>query len=268
MPDGNAATLTREFVPQEFLEKPYLKEFLDEPWDKTTSAALFKKLDGAESLLGRRPAIPDAKTAKPEELEKFFEQFRPEKPEEYEVPVEKDAKVDPNFVKALQAGLHAGRISKVQASALMKSVNEYGLQVRAATAQATARKAAEFDVLAKTMMGEQNKAVMERVRGLIKQYAPQAAQSNLDKLTDEQVVVMGATIDAIHKKYAPADELNAKSGSTTGAGPSTIESKRTELYKLIGTKAFSNWQDPEHANTNSRVQQLSKEIAELENPTK
>jgi len=270
MPDGNGAVLTREFVPQEFLEKPYLKDFLDKPWDKTTSAELFKKLDGAESLLGRRPAVPDPKTAKPEELEKFFEQFRPEKAEEYEVPLEKDAKVDPNFIKALQAGLHAGRISKVQAAALLKSVTEYGTGVRAAATQAAARKAAEFDTLAKTYLGEQNKAAMESIRGLIKQYAPPAAQASLDKLTDEQVVVMGATIQAIHKKYAPADELNGKpgAGSGTGGGPSTVESKRTEMYKLIGEKSYSNAWHAEHATVTARVAQLAKEIDELENPKK
>jgi len=269
MPDdkGNTAVLTREFVPQELHDRPYLKDYLDKPWDKTVGAEFFKKLDGAESLIGKRAAIPDAKTAKPEELEKFFEQFRPEKAEDYEIPLDKDAKPSDDFLKAVRTAFHEGKISKVQATKFLATMDAFGREQRKVLAQESARKAAEFDTLAKTYLGEQNKAVMERVRGLLKQYAPPAALANFDKLTDEQVVVMGSMVDAIHKKYAPEDEINKKPDGA-GTGPSTAESKRTEMYKIIGSKPFSNWQDPEHAAANARVKQLAKEIDELENPKK
>ena len=113
--NNGTAVLTREFIPQELHDRPYLKDYLDKPWGKEVGAEFFKKLDGAESLIGKRPSIPDAKTAKPEELEKFFEQYRPEKPEDYELPVEKDVKLDDTFAKAVRSAFHEGRISKVQA---------------------------------------------------------------------------------------------------------------------------------------------------------
>ena len=262
----NQAVLTREFVPQELLEKPYLKDFLDKPWDKATGAELFKKLDGAESLLGKRPTIPDAKTAKPEELDKFFEQFRPEKMEDYEIPLDKDAKPSDDFLKAVRTAFHAGKISKVQAQGFLKTMDEFGREQRKVIAQENARKAAEFDTLAKTMLGEQNKAVMERVRGLLKEFAPSAATASLDKLTDEQVVVMGAIVDSIHKKYAPEDDLGGKgkSGTSGTSGGTTSAEKRQEMRTLMGTKAFSNWQDPAHDATKAKVSQLAQEVAALE----
>lgn len=263
MPD-NTAVLTREYVPLELQDKPWVKDFLDKPWDKIVGGEFFKKLDGAESLIGKRPAIPDIKTAKPEELEKFFEQFRPEKPEEYEIPGAKDEKVDQGFIKAVQQGLHDGKISKVQSTKLLKAITEYGATRNKETAAAAAKKALEFDTLAKTMLGEQNKAVMERVKNLLKQYAPPVAQDALGKLTDEQVVVMGSIIEAIFKKYAPEDELNGKPGSeNSGSGQASVEEKRAEMRKLMATKAASNWQDPEHTSTDAKVKQLAKEIAAL-----
>jgi hypothetical protein len=259
------AVLTREYVPQELHESAFIKPWLDKPWDKTVGAEFFKKLDGAESLIGKRLAIPDHKTATPEEMEKFFEQFRPDKADDYEIPLDKDAKPSDDFLKAVRAAFHAGKISKVQASGFLKTMDEFGREQRKALGQENARKAQEFDTLAKTMLGEQNKAVMERVRGLIKQYAPSAAAQNLDKITDEQVVVMGSIIDAIHKKYATEDDLNGGTGSTGGGtGGTTAAEKRREMRTLMGTKPYANWQDPAHASTNATVKQLAKEIAALE----
>ncbi len=267
MPDdkgGNGAVLTREFVPQELHDRAYLKDYLDKPWDKTVGAEFFKKLDGAESLIGKRPAIP-ARDAKPEELEKFFEQFRPDKADDYEIPLDKDAKPSDDFLKAVRTAFHEGKISKVQATKFLATMDAFGREQRKVLAQESARKAQEFDTLAKTMLGEQNKAVMERVRGLIKQYAPAAAAINLDKITDEQVVVMGSIIDAIHKKYAPEDDLGGKGkggNGNEGTGGTAAE-KRQEMRTLMATKAYSNWQDPAHESTNAKVKQLAQEIAAL-----
>ena len=263
--NNGAAVLTREFVPQEFHEKPYLKDFLDKPWDKSTSAEIFKKLDGAESLLGRRPAIPDPKTAKPEELEKFFETFRPEKAEDYEIKLDEGAKPNDVFLKAVRTAFHEGRISKVQAAKFLTVMDTFGKEQRKVLAQEQQRKAAEFDTLAKTILGEQNKATMERVRGLLKQYAPQAAAGSLDKLSDEQLVVMGSIVDAIHKKYAPEDDLKGKGGAGGGgSATATAADKRQEMYKLMAEKSYSNWQDPTHESTLAKVKALAREIADLE----
>lgn len=264
--DKGTAVLTREFVPQELQDRPYLKDFLDKPWDKTVGAEIFKKLEGAESLIGKRPAIP-ARDAKPEELEKFFEQFRPDKADDYEIPLDKDAKPSDDFLKAVRTAFHEGKISKVQATKFLATMDAFGREQRKMLGQEQARKAAEFDTLAKTMLGDQNKVVMERVRGLLKQYAPSAATGNLDKLTDEQVVVMGSIVDAIHKKYAPEDDLGGKGKGTDtggGAGGTTAAEKRQEMRTIMATKAYSNWQDPAHVPSLAKVKQLAQEIAELE----
>lgn len=266
MAENNGAVLTREFVPPELHDRPYLKDYLDKPWDKTVGAEFFKKLDGAESLIGKRPAIPDPKTAKPEELDKFFEQFRPEKAEDYEVPGAGDEKVDQGFIKAVRAGLHAGKISKVQATGLLKAIAEYGAEVRKTQAGEQQRKAAEFDALAKSVLGEQNKTIMENTRKLIKELAPAAAQFSLDKLDDNQLVVMASIIQSIHKKYAPEDDsLTGKPGSAgSGGGQGGIEEKRTEMRTIMASKAYTNWQDAGHEAALKRVQTLAQEMAELQ----
>lgn len=262
MPDNNAAVLTREFVPQELHDKEYIKPWLDKPWSKELGAEVFKKLEGAESLIGKRPAIPDHKTAKPEDMEKFFGQFAEEKPEGYEIPLEKDAKTDPNFIKAVQTAFHAGKINKVQAQGFLKVINEYGVKAREAQVAAQKKIDLEFDTLAKTMLGAENKPTMERVKGLIAEHAPSTAKAAVAKLDDNNLLIMAAVIDAIHKKYAPEDDLQTKGGGGAGGtGKGTVQEKRDEAKKLMSTKAYSNWQDAEHESTVAKVNELYKEIA-------
>ncbi len=77
---------------------------------------------------------------------------------------------------------------------------------------------------------------------------------------------MGSIVDAIHKKYAPEDDLGGKGkgGSGGGTGGTTSTEKRQEMRTLMATKAFSNWQDAAHEATKAKVTQLANEIAALE----
>lgn len=258
----NNAVLTREFVPQDLLEKPYLKDLLDKPWDKTSAAELFKKLDGAESLIGKRPAIPDPKTAKPEELEAFFERFAEEKAEGYEIPLEKDSKVSPDFVKAVQTAFKAGKISKVQANGFLKVINEFGVGQQKAQAALEAKAAQEFDTLAKTMLGAENKPTMERVKKLIAEYAPSVAKASIAKLDDNNLLIMAAVIDSIHKKYASEDDLKKLNGGGSGGNKGTVEEKREKARELQTEIAKMKPMDPNIEKKQAEVNALFKEIAE------
>lgn len=256
----NNAVLTREFVPQELLDKPYLKDLLDKPWDKESAGALFKKLDGAESLIGKRPAIPDPKTAKPEELDKFFDQFAEEKPESYEVPLEKDSKVSPDFVKAVQAAFKAGKVNKVQAAGFLKVINEYGINAQKAQAAVQAKADAEFDTLAKTMLGQENKPTMERVKKLIADHAPSVAKASIAKLDDNNLLIMAAVIDSIHKKYASEDDLKKLNEGGGGSAGGTIQEKRDKARALIAEIDKMKPMDPNRDKKQAEVNALYAEI--------
>ena len=271
MPDGNegnAAVLTREFVPQEYHGEEYVKPWLDKPWDKALGAEVFKKLVNAEQLIGKRPAIPDPKTAKPEELEKFFESYRPEKADDYEIPLTDGRPApDADFIKAIRTAFHEGRISKGQASKFLAKMTEFQVGLEKKVAQEQARKAQEFDALAKTMLGDKNKEKMERVRAVIKDLAPQGAKLNLDKIDDPHVVVMAAVIDAVLSKYVPAADLAGLGKPPAGGGAgdkNTIQAKNSEMQTLMKSDAYKKWDHTDHDATLARIRALAGEIADLQ----
>ena len=162
----------------------------------------------------------------------------------------------------MKPAFHAGKLSKVQAQNFLKTMNEYGTEVRKVVAAAQAKKDQEFDALAKTMLGEQNKPTMERVRKLIGEHAPAAAKGLLDKLDDNHLVLMAAVIDAIHKKYAPEDDLRGSgkggAGSGSAGGP---KEKRVRAMELMKSKAYIDPFHAEHELTVAEVNSIYKEVA-------
>lgn len=226
----------KEVVPQEFHDRAYLKPLLDKEQTPETFAEVFKKLDGAESLLGKRPGIP-GKDAKDEEWDKFLSGLKPEKPEDYEIPVDKDAKPDEEFLKVVRGALLKGDINKRQASKffseLLPQLKGYAEKQTAAQKADQEKTAAEFETLSKAALGEKNKVVMARVRKAIEDNAPAVLKPHVPKLDDNALVIMAGVIDAIMVKYMPEDEINPKGGSASGDDGKTLREQARALNEAI-----------------------------------
>lgn len=253
----DAPVLTREFVPEDLRDKPYLKDFLDKPFDKETAGALFKKLDGAETLIGKRgPAIP-ALDAKDEEWDKFFAPLRPAKADDYVLPGKEGAKTDEQFVKAVRESFFEAGIPKRQAERFMAKftpqMEAYSAAKTKAQADAQAKADADFETLSKAALGDQNKAVMARINTTLKELCPAPMKAYLDKLSNENLVIMAAVIDAVQKKYMSEDELNPKGG---GSGGDEGKSNRDKARELMASKAYTDAWHPEHDKTVAEVNAL------------
>lgn len=258
--------LLKEVIPAELHDRGYIKEsgWLDKPvTDKEVLASVFKKLDGAESLLGKRPAIP-GKDAKDEELDKFFGQFRPEKADDYEIPIAKDAKnVDEAFLKTVREAFHAGDINKRQAAKFLAKMTEFGA-ARQKEAQAAQEKAAkEFDALSKAALGGDNKAVMERARKLIAEHAPAVYKNLVPQLDDKSLLIMTGVLEGVVKAYGLEDKLNPKGSGSGDGGEGSREEKRERAKALIAEIDKMKPMDPNREKKQAEVNALYKEIAEL-----
>lgn len=253
---ADAPILTREFVPEDLRDKPYLKDFLDKPFDKETAGALFKKLDGAETLIGRKtPGIPAA-DAKDEEWDGFLSKLRPAKADEYVIPGKEGVKPDEKFNAALQRSLLAGDVSKRQAQKLVVAFQTemaaYSAEKTKAQTDAQAKADADFETLSKAALGDDNKAVMARVNATLKELCPAPMKAYLDKLTNENLVIMAAAIDAIQRKYMSEDELNPKGGAASGADKSVSQRGR----ELMASKAYTDAWHPDHDKVVAEVNAL------------
>ncbi len=255
---GDDTKLFKELVPAEYHDRGYLKDILAMPQGPEALTAVLKKLDGAETLIGRKIGIPGT-DAKPEEVEKFYSSLRPEKEDDYEIKGLND-NADPEFIKALRGAFHHAGNSKVQAQRFLeKLLPVFEAQ---ATKHADNKKKADdaFDALAKTALGEDNKAVMAQVRKEIEERCPAEMKPHLDRLNDENMVIMASVIQSIRKQYIPEDQLDPKKAL---GGSGSQDDLQAEGRNLMASEAYTNFQHPDHDKTRKRVDEIYDRLGKL-----
>lgn len=252
-----AAPATFEsLIPTEFRDKPYLAEFKGKPVAPETYTELFKKLDGAQTLIGKKSiGIPDA-SATPEDIEKFYNSLRPAKAEEYELPAAKEGqKADPAVLKSVQSMFHEAGLSKAQASKLATKFEAFAAEKIGAQTAEAARLDAEFEAMTKAAFGADNAKVIERSRTLLQALTPPALAPHLNRLSNEGLVLLAGVMESVRAKYMKEDSMGGGDGGA-GAPGGDAASLREEARTLQGSEAWKNFQHKDHAATVAKVNDI------------
>lgn len=248
--DPPAAPLVKTFVPQDLHDREYLKPWLDKPWSPEVGAEVFKKLEGAQSLLGKKRGIPESDD--PKEWDEFLAKLRPARAEDYELTL--GEKPDEEFVKAFRTAAFEAGASKRQIKTLTDKLTPF-LKTRAeAQAAEQAKIEKEYAEFAKTAMGEGWEKKQARVVAAMKELAPEGARKFIDKLSNNDMALVVATIDAILGKYAKEDDFKAQGGGTGGAPDK--EALIAELKTLYANPAYKNFTLPDSAKVRKRVEEI------------
>lgn len=240
-----AATPTAFTIPDAYKDKPYLKGV--DSIDK-----VYGMLDGAQTLIGKRPAGIPAPDAAPEEWDKFYEaKGRPKTPAEY---VLKDAdKTDPDFLSAAQAAMHKRGLSPTEAAGLWDELG--GALTKVAEKQGLAAKQLDidFDKLGDEVFGANKNAILASSKILLDQNVSPKMKDTVAKLPNESLVVLADVINNIKTKYIKADGAPGSGPTATGSTPAEIQAKGREL---MGSEAYNNFRHPQHKETVKQVKEL------------
>lgn len=250
--------LLKEIVPEEFRSAGYLKDLLD----KEQTVALpevFKKLHNAETLVGKKTGVPAA-DAPDADWDKFLDGLKPAKAEDYKFPGQEDGKgVDPNFVKIVQEAFLEGRVNTRQAA---KFLAKYQAGMKDYAEKMTAKQKAEqekadkaFDELAKSALGEQNKAKLAQAKKLIDENCPATLKPFVGKLDDKSLVILAGVINGIAEKYMAEDELNPNGKTGGDGGKGKREEAKALLNDIMKMSGFEHDYDAKRA----KLKQLYKE---------
>ena len=248
--------LMKTLIPAEFHDRGYLKDWLEKPSSPEMMADVFKKLDGAETLIGKKLGIPAA-DAKPEEIEKFYAALRPEKDTDYEIKL--GEKPDEEFVKEMRAAFHKAGVSKVQAQRFIENITPT-FQARQAGVAAEQKKLNDaFDALVLATFGKDNEKVLARAQEAIKEYAPENLKQFLDKLDNNALTILTGVINAIMVKYVPEDDLNGTNKGGAGGG-GDISVLREEARKIMARPEYKDFQHPEYEALQKRVKEIYAQV--------
>lgn len=242
-------------IPEEFRDKPYLSDLKDLPAGPDGYKALFKKLDGAQTLIGKKTGIPAA-DASPEEWEKFHAALRPAKAEDYEFKGS-----DEETAKAIRGIFYEAGLSKAQAAKLSAKFDAWVEEKTKPEREAAAKLDAEFEDMTKKAFGPENVKVLERSKELLTQLTPDTMKPFLNRLPNEALVVLAGVMESVRAKFMSEDNVNGKGGAPAGAND--VATLREEAQKLQASEAWKNPFDKAHEKTKARVSEIYTLIGQM-----
>lgn len=265
-PPADASTIPppaafKEFVPVDYHDRGYLKDLLDKPQGAETTAELFKRLDGAQKLIGQKSVgIPGA-DAKPEDVDAFLAKLRPEKADAYDFKALGEGS-DKELLAVLRESFHHAGNSPAQVSRFLEKFAPVFAE-RAKTAAAEQKKMDDaFDGLVAQAFGADNAKVMEVVNGALKDHTPEPLRPFLGKISNENLAIMSGVIHSIIKKYGVEDKIIPSGGGAGGSGGDTA-ALQAELSAIVAQPAYRDEFSPAHAETRAKADALAKKIAAL-----
>lgn len=241
-------------------DRAYLKDYLEKPLDKETGLAILKKLDGAETLIGKKTLIP-GDDAKPEDHEAFFGKMRPAKAEDYEIKF--GEKPDEDFIKEFRAAAHHAGMSKAQVARQLEKLVPVFQAKEKAVKEANAARETAFETMVKEATGPEFEKKHARVTAALKELAPDAFKKFGDKIDDKSLVLVIAGVSAILDKYASEDEFGGKGGDHSGSGGQDKAALTAELHKLYADPAWSNFQHKDHAAVVAKINDVLAAVNKL-----
>lgn len=245
-------------VPEEFKDRAYLKDLLTRKLDPEAYKELFKKLDGAEKLVGTKSGIPK-EDAPAEEWTQFFGKLRPQDAEAYEFKTKEGETPDPEFVKSVKGMFHKAGLSKAQAKILQEDFSALMEKQTEAQKKEMERLDAEFEALTAKAFGADNEKALAKAQEMLKTLTPDALRPHVEKLSNEAMVILSGILYAVHNKYIAEDRIN-----TPPAGDVKGETElREEAKRLMASPEFKNEFHAKHAETRARVEAIYKKVAEM-----
>lgn len=235
-------------IPAEFKDKPWVKDVKD-------VKGLFARTDGLLTEMGKRPAgIPQDNASEAEWAVWNKAWGVPEKPEEYKLAEgTAEAPVDPKFQTGIKSVFHKASVSARQAKILEEGYNALNAQLAKEKGVAAETQDADFTKLAAETFGNRKDDALKGANLLIAKYAPPSMKPHVDKLSNENLIVLAGVIDGIRKEFISEDRLPTGGGVPAGM---TAEQKQARGRELMGSKAYTDPFHPDHEKTKMEVQRL------------
>lgn len=242
-----------DHIPTEYKDKAYLKDVNDLP-------SLFKKLDGAETLLGKKETVIPGADATEEQVTEFYNKLRPESADKYELTV--TDKSNPKFIEGIKDLLHKTGQSPRQAKALQEGFDGLVANIVKEQGLTTEQQDVDFEKLATETFGKNSEAALETAKKLIAAHAPESMKEHTKNLSNENLIIMAGVLNSISQKYISEDDLSGMKGGDI-ANTESIASLQAEGRKLMASPAYQSKFHADHAVVDAKVKEIYARVGKL-----
>lgn len=237
-------------IPESYREKPYLKG-VDSP-DK-----LYKLLDGSQELIGKRPSGVPAADAPKEQWDAFYKTLgRPDAADAYTLTPGEGVNHDADFMKGIKGLFHEAGLTQKQAETIQKGFDAKLVEFAKAKGTASAQADTDFEKIGDEIFGAEKDTKLARAKEIMMEHAPQKLLAGLEKLSSEQLIILGGIVDSIATKFIAPDKLPGNGGQLPGAGLDTMDQRRAKARELMLLPEFNDQFHPKHEAIKKQVNEL------------
>ena len=202
-------------------------EYKEKGWAKNLKSMddVYKALDNAQTLVGKKSAVPDFENSTEEQIQAYYQEVRPESPEDYNF-----GEGTPDASKEMFGQmLHEEGIPKYQGDKLIEKYQK-----------AEAAKKAEmysqdgFDEIMKNDFGDNEKQKRAEIKNIISENTNEADRKALNEsFTNEQLGLVYRMMDNIIQEYGVNESGTPGENGAGSVGKADMEGRRKELRKQI-----------------------------------
>jgi len=229
----------RQFAPKEIAEKDYFKKI-------DSADSLFKTLDGAQSLLGKKPkfSLP-ASDATDADWTEFLSGLKPEKEDAYDFgddsALPNEVKGSPEFKAQMKKIFHSANVNPRQAKEIVRQWNE--MQIGEFKKSQAAREEADkaFDAMGKEIWGDKKDDMIARGKSILESLVPKEriglVGKSLEGATNDQLITLALIANTVAEKYMKEDQIPNGRGSGMSKESIRDEARKKAIeYKEISQK--------------------------------
>ena len=249
----------KDIVPGDYKDKPYMK-------DVTDVNSLFKKLDGAQILIGKRPAGIPAEDAAEVDWSNFYKAVgRPDKSESYEFTQIKGAdgkevKRDAAIETKVKDIFHKHGLSAKQAKGIQGDYEAILTEVAKDLKAKDVQTDVDFDALAAKTFGKDTEIVLASSKKLLEDNMPEGFGDHFKNLSNEHLILMAGVLKNIQTKYIKEDVITSGAAAATA---SNVEDLRKEARTLMASEPYQKPFHVEHAKALADVKDIYEKIDKL-----
>lgn len=240
-------------IPDEYKDKTYLK-------DVTNINDVYKKLDGAQSLIGKpKVNFPNNESSYEDRLAFNISNGMPETAAEYDFAAAEGVDRDLEFDSKIKELFHSVGLPSSSAKAIQEGFENLVSEMNVAEKENADK---EFEELSTAAFGDRADDVLANGKQLLHDNLPKELTEDFNKLPNNALIMMASVLDNIKQKYISEDVIS-DSNSGGGSHSGGIEQLRQKAMTLRNLPGYKDGFHADHEKINQELAELYTSIAKL-----
>ena len=228
-PAGDPPAATGVFtLPDAYKEKPWAK-------DIDSIDAAFKKLDGAETMLGKKRTIMPDETSTPDDIAEFNKlRGVPDDHSTY-ASIKTEEGADTSFFDAMKPAFKKANMTAKDVSILEAELTPVLEKLTGEKVEADKAQGEAFDALTDKIFAGTKETDLAQAKILMDAHTPEGLKKYMNELSNEHLAIVACVMKGVRAKYMHEDNTDGGGGGDTGSA---------EAIRIEGKKQIAIAQDP------------------------